>query len=51
MNLPPRNVCERYQTLPNDLSLESFCQLEKVGIIEPLEYNKKYNLEPFKSRL
>ena len=52
MNNPPGNPSEKYEILPNDMSLESLRQLEKVGIINPLEYdNEKDFLKPFKSRL
>ena len=52
MNNPPGNTIEKYEILPNDLSLESLQQLEKLGIIKPLKFNHttKY-LKPFKSRL
>ena len=39
MNNPPANTLEKYQILPNDLSLESLQQLEKVGIFKPLKLN------------
>ena len=52
MNPKPDNTREVYQDLPNDMSLESLRQLEKVGIIEPLEYDKEMDfMKPFKSRL
>ena len=52
MNNPPGNPSEKYEILPNDMSLESLRQLEKVEIINPLEYdNEKDFLKPFKSRL
>ena len=39
MNNPPCNTIEKYQILPNNLSLESLQQLGKVGIIKPLKFN------------
>ena len=41
INNPPSNPSEKYEILPNDLSLESLQQLEKVGIINPLEYDSE----------
>ena len=35
MNNPPGNTIEKYQILPNDLSLESFQQLEKLETSNP----------------
>ena len=51
-NPPPGNTTEKFEVLPNDLSLESLRRLEMVGIIEPLEYDEEMDyLKPFKSRL
>ena len=48
INNPPGNPCEKYEMLPNDLSLESSRQLEKIGIIYPLEYDSEKDfLKPF----
>ena len=52
MHPPPNNTRDMYKDLPNDMSLESLRHLEKVGIIEPLEYDVKLDhMKPFKSRL
>ena len=48
----PGNTKEIYQELPNDLSIEALRQLAKVGIINPIEYDKETNyMKPFRSRL
>ena len=38
MNPQPGNTQENYIDLPNTMSIESLRQLEKFGIIEPLEF-------------
>lgn len=51
-NPAPNITRETYEILPNSLSIEALRQLEKVGIIEPLEYDEVRDyLKPFKSRL
>ena len=51
MNPQPGNTRETYIDLPNEMSLESLHILEKVEIIEPLEYNIEQDyIKPFKSR-
>ena len=52
MNKAPKNINDTYQDLPNDISIESLHRLEKVGIIDPLEYDEKIDyMKPFKSNL
>ena len=52
MNPPPGNTRSTYQILSNDMSIESLRRLEKVGIIEPIEYDAVNDyMKPFKSRL
>ena len=52
MKPKPENNIEKYMNLPNDLSIEALRQLEKVGIIEPIKYDSRYDyMHPFKSRL
>ena len=50
MNPQPGNTREKYIDLPNTMAIESLRQLEKVGIIEPLEFNEQMDyMKPFRS--
>jgi hypothetical protein len=52
MNPQPGNTHEKYVDLPNSMSIESLRQLEKVGIIEPIHFDKQMDyMKSFKSRL
>ena len=52
MNPPPGNTKDKYLSLNNDYSLPSLKRLERVGIIEKLEYDPVNDyMKPFKSRL
>ena len=52
MNPQPGNNQESYIDLPNTMSIESLRQLEKVGIIEPLDFNEQIDyMKPFKIRV
>ena len=51
MNPQLRNTQEKYIDLTNIMSIKSLPQSEKVGIIEPLEFNEQIDyMKPFKSR-
>ena len=52
MNKQPNNVRDNYQELPNDMTIDSLRKLEKVGLVEKLEYDEKFDhMKPFKSKL
>ena len=52
MNPQPGNNQESYIDLPNTMLIESLRQLEKVGIIEPLDFNEQIDyMKPFKIRV
>ena len=52
MNPQPGNNREKYIDLPNTMSIKYLHKLEKVGIIEPLEFNEHMDyMKPFKIRL
>ena len=51
MNPQSGNTREEYIDLPKTMSIESLRQLEKFGIVEPLEFNEQmYYMKPFNSR-
>ena len=48
MNPQLRKTREKYIDIPNTISMESLCQLEIVGIIELLKFNKQLDyMKPF----
>ena len=52
LNPPPNNSKDKYVQLANDYSIPTLKRLERVGIIEPLEYDHVNDyMKPFKSRL
>ena len=52
LNPPPYNTTEKFIALNNDYLIPTLKRLERVGIVEPLEYDCVHNyMKPFRSRL
>ena len=52
LNPPPGNTKDKYVLLNNDYSIPTLKRLERVVIVEPLEFDEEKDcMKPFKSRL